>query len=184
MAIQREDRAAPVETCRSPISSSRTAMTLAPLVVKDKVIVGVGQRRSGRPRVYRRVRRADRAKKRWRFHTDSRTGEPGHESWEPCPPGILAVADAGQLLRSGSVEARRRRDLAHRLLRSRSQPHILGDRQRMAGLQPGPAPRRQPLRRVGRGARCRYGQAPVALSVHAERPDTTTTPCRSPSWPT
>ena len=60
------------------------AMTLAPLVVKDKVIVGVG---NGDRAVRGFVAAYDAATgtEAWRFYTIPGPGEPGHETWEPCP---------------------------------------------------------------------------------------------------
>ena len=78
-------------------------------------------------------------------------------------------AKPGDVLRSGSVEARRRIDLADRFVRPDAEPDLLGRRQRRSRLESGPAPGRQPLHRLGRRARCRHGTAPLALPVHAER---------------
>ena len=160
------------------------SMTLAPLVVKDKVIVGVGGGDLGIRGFIAAYDAQHRARRSGASTPFPGPGEPGHETWEACPAGSSPSLTRPELLRSRGLEARRRRDLAHRLLRSRAQSHVLGRRQRVAGLQPVAAPWRQPVRRVGRRARCRYGQAPVALPVHAERTNTTTTPCRSRSWPT
>ncbi len=65
--------------------------------------------------------------------------------------------------------ARRRVRVAHGLLRSRAQSHVLGRRQSGTRLESGSAPRRQPLLRLRRGARRGHGRAQVALPVHAER---------------
>ena len=56
------------------------AMTLAPLVVKDKVIVGVAGGEYGDPRLHRGVRCGHR-QGGWRFYTIPGPGEPGHETW-------------------------------------------------------------------------------------------------------
>jgi len=61
------------------------AMTLAPLVVKDKVIVGAGNGDMG-VRGFLAAYDANTGKEVWRFHTIPGPGEPGHETWEPCPP--------------------------------------------------------------------------------------------------
>ena len=59
-------------------------ITHAPLVVKDKVIVGTGGGDGGRrlrhPRTDRRIRRRHWPEV-WRFHTIPGPGEPGHETW-------------------------------------------------------------------------------------------------------
>ena len=56
------------------------AMTLAPLVVKDKVIVGVAGGEYG-IRGYIAAYEAKTGKEAWRFYTIPGPGEPGHESW-------------------------------------------------------------------------------------------------------
>jgi alcohol dehydrogenase (cytochrome c) len=56
------------------------AMTLAPLVVKDKVIVGVGGGEYG-IRGYIAAYDAKTGKEAWRFYTIPGPGEPGHETW-------------------------------------------------------------------------------------------------------
>lgn len=61
------------------------SMTLAPLAVKDKVIVGVGGGDRG-IRGYIAAYDAKTGKEAWRFYTIPGPGEPGHETWEPCPP--------------------------------------------------------------------------------------------------
>jgi len=61
------------------------AMTNAPLVVKDKVITGVG---GGDRGIRGSVVAYDikTGKEVWRFYTIPGPGEKGHESWEKCPP--------------------------------------------------------------------------------------------------
>jgi alcohol dehydrogenase (cytochrome c) len=61
-------------------------MTLAPLVVKDKVIIGVGGGDRG-IRGFIAAYHARTGKEVWRFYTIPGPGEPGHETWEACPPG-------------------------------------------------------------------------------------------------
>jgi alcohol dehydrogenase (cytochrome c) len=56
------------------------AMTLAPLVVKNKVIVGVGGG-EGRTRGFVAAFDASTGKESWRFNTIPGPGEPGHNSW-------------------------------------------------------------------------------------------------------
>ena len=67
------------------------------------------------------------------------------------------------------LEARRRRHLAHRLLRSRARPPLLGHRQPGTGLERRRAAGRQPLhlRRCSRSSPDR--EAALALPVHAAR---------------
>jgi alcohol dehydrogenase (cytochrome c) len=56
------------------------SMTMAPLVVKDKVLVGVGGGEYG-IRGYIAAFEAGTGKEVWRFHTVPGPGEPGHETW-------------------------------------------------------------------------------------------------------
>jgi alcohol dehydrogenase (cytochrome c) len=56
------------------------SMTLAPLVVKDKVIVGVAGGEYG-IRGFLAAYNANTGKEAWRFNTIPGPGEPGHESW-------------------------------------------------------------------------------------------------------
>jgi alcohol dehydrogenase (cytochrome c) len=57
------------------------AMTLAPLVVKDKVIVGVAGGEYG-IRGFIAAYEAHSGKEAWRFNTVPTPGEPGHETWK------------------------------------------------------------------------------------------------------
>jgi len=66
--------------------------TLAPLVVKDEVIVGVGGGEYG-IRGYITAHDAKTGKERWRFYTVPAPGEPGSESWRPCPPNPASFCD-------------------------------------------------------------------------------------------
>jgi alcohol dehydrogenase (cytochrome c) len=56
------------------------SITMAPLVVKDKVIVGVGGGEYG-IRGFIAAYDAKTGEQRWRFHTIPGPGEPGHETW-------------------------------------------------------------------------------------------------------
>jgi alcohol dehydrogenase (cytochrome c) len=68
------------------------SLTVAPLAVKDRVIVGMGGGEYG-------IRGAIAAfdartgKELWRFHTIPGPGEPGHETWEACPPNPKTYCD-------------------------------------------------------------------------------------------
>ena len=57
------------------------AMTLAPLIVKDKVIIGVAGGEYG-IRGFIAAYQADTGEEAWRFYTIPAPGEPGHETWE------------------------------------------------------------------------------------------------------
>ena len=81
--------------------SSLVAVTLAPLVVKDKVIVGVGGGECG-IRGFIAAYDAKTGKEAWRFYTIPGPGEPGHETWEACPPD---PADATAIPRRGNTAA-------------------------------------------------------------------------------
>ena len=109
------------------------------------------RRRVRDPRVPRRVRPRDR-QARVALLDHSRAGRTGQRH--------LAGRDAG---------ARRRADLAHRQLRSRAEPDLLGHRQPEPRLLRRQPQGRQPVHRVGHRARRRHRQAEVALPVHAAR---------------
>jgi alcohol dehydrogenase (cytochrome c) len=61
--------------------SAGYAMTLAPLVIKDKVIVGVAGGEYG-IRGFISAHDAETGEEAWRFYTIPGPGEPGHETWE------------------------------------------------------------------------------------------------------
>ena len=127
------------------------SITLAPLVVKDKVIVGVGGGEYGIRGFVAAYDAQDRKEAVAILH-DSRTGRAGQRH-----------------LDRRRVEARRRLGLGDRLLRSGAEPDLLGRRQPGARLESRSAAGRQPLHRFGRRARRRHRRAEMALSVHAER---------------
>ena len=139
------------------------AFTLAPLAVDGKIIVGSTGGDQG-IRGFIAALDAETGEEVWRFHTIPGPGEPGHETWEPCPP------NPDHLLRPGGLEARRRRGLAHGLVRPGAEPDLLGHRQPGSRLQPRAAAGRQPLLLLGGGARRRHRGAALALPVHAGGP--------------
>src|SRR5262249_12977814 len=69
------------------------SLTLAPLVVKDKVIVGVGGGDLG-IRGFIAAFDTRTGKEVWRFYTIPGPGEPGHQTWEPGPPATTAHCDS------------------------------------------------------------------------------------------
>jgi alcohol dehydrogenase (cytochrome c) len=73
-------------------TKSGYSMTLAPLVVKDKVIIGVGGGEYG-IRGFIAAYNAQTGKEVWRFYTIPGPGEPGHETWEACPPKSESFCD-------------------------------------------------------------------------------------------
>jgi len=67
------------------VTKAGYSMTLAPLVVKDKVVVGVGGGEYG-IRGFIAAYDAATGKEAWRFYTIPAPGEKGSETWEACPP--------------------------------------------------------------------------------------------------
>ena len=68
------------------------AFTLAPLAVDGKVIVGTTGADSG-IRGFISALDAETGEEVWRFYTIPGPGEPGHETWEPCPPDPETYCD-------------------------------------------------------------------------------------------
>ena len=73
-------------------SKAGYSVTVSPLVVKDKVIVGVGCGEYG-IRGFIAAYDARTGKEVWRFYTIPGPGEPGHETWEQCPPNSTSYCD-------------------------------------------------------------------------------------------
>jgi putative heme-binding domain-containing protein len=138
------------------------SVTLAPLVVKDKVIIGVGGGDfgiSGFIAAYD----ARTGKQAWRFSTIPGPGQPGHESWEPCPPTPRTVCDPEAWKHGGGAV------------------WVTGSYDPELNLTywgtGNPGPDWNPDQRPGDnlytdsvvGARCRFRRAQMAFSVHAPR---------------
>jgi alcohol dehydrogenase (cytochrome c) len=68
------------------------SITHAPLVVKDKVIVGVGGGEYG-IRGFIAAYDAATGKEAWRFYTIPAPGEPGSETWQACPTPANGFCD-------------------------------------------------------------------------------------------
>ena len=68
------------------------SFTLAPLAIKDKVLVGTGGGDRG-IRGFISALDAATGAEAWRFYTIPAPGEPGHETWEPCPPDPKTFCD-------------------------------------------------------------------------------------------
>src|SRR5438105_9761747 len=75
----------PIWNTEVATSTSGYSLTLAPLVVKDKVIVGVGGGEYG-IRGFVAAYDARTGKEAWRFYTIPGPGEAGFNTWQPCPP--------------------------------------------------------------------------------------------------
>ncbi len=152
----------PLWTTQVADNKAGYSVTLAPLVVKDKVIIGVGGGEYG-IRGFIAAYDAKSGKEAWRFDTIPGPGEAGFETWQPCAPSATAFCDSeawkhggGSVWVTGSV-------------RSGAEPDLLGRWQRWSGLERGSASRRQPLHRFGGGARRRHRPSAVALPIHAAR---------------
>ncbi len=90
-------------------------MTAAPLVIKDKVIVGTAGGEFG-IRGFIAAYDVQTGKEAWRFNTVPLPGEPGHDTW------------------GDGWKTWRRIDLGDRILRSRNEPHVLGRRKSRAPI--------------------------------------------------
>ena len=78
------------------------SFTLAPLVVEDKVIIGsAGGDRGVRGFVV--ALDAATGEEVWRFHTIPGPGEPGHETWEECPPDPETYCDPEAWMHGGAA---------------------------------------------------------------------------------
>jgi alcohol dehydrogenase (cytochrome c) len=92
-------------------SKSGYSLTLAPLAVKDKIIVGVGGGEYG-IRGFVAAYNARTGREAWRFYTIPGPGEAGFDSWTPCPPAPEHFCDAdawkhggGSIWVTGSYDA-------------------------------------------------------------------------------
>ena len=128
-------------------------MTLAPLVIKDKVIVGVAGGEFG-IRGFIAAYEAKTGKEAWRFYTIPGPGEPGHDTWPQH--GDAWEHGGAPVWVTGSYDPEL--NLTY-----------WGTGNPGPRLQRGAAAGRQPLLRQRRRARRRHGQAQMAFSVHAER---------------
>jgi len=73
-------------------SKAGYSITVSPLVVKDKIVVGVGGGEYG-IRGFIAAFDAQTGKEAWRFYTVPGPGEAGHETWEACPPNSAGLCD-------------------------------------------------------------------------------------------
>ncbi len=125
-------------------------MTVAPLAVKGKIIVGL----SGAEfptRLWVEALDAETGKEVWRHYTIPGEGEKGVDTWGSV----------------GCRNARRRFDLDHRLLRPETRHAVLGHRQPKSGLGRSSSARRQPLQQFHAGAGSGNRGDEILLPVHA-----------------
>ena len=142
------------------------ALTVAPLIINGKVIVGTAGGEFG-IRGYLAAYDAETGEEEWRFYTI-----PG--------PRRTRTRDLGER----RLEDRGRLDLAYGILRPGPEPHLLGRRKPRARLEPGRAAGRQPLHGLRNRSRSGHWKAALALPVHSRTTNGTGTRCRSRSWST
>ena len=68
------------------------SITVSPLALKDRIVVGVGGGEYG-IRGHISAYNAQTGKELWKFYTIPGPGEPGHETWEACPPNPKTYCD-------------------------------------------------------------------------------------------
>ena len=127
--------------------------TVAPLVVKDMVIVGSSGGEFGN-----------------RGHADAFKRETGERVWRTYmvpKPGEPGLGDLAR--RRRGVAARRRELLGHVHVRPRPEPPVLRDRQPVPRLRRRRPPGRQPPHRLRRRRGRRHRRDQGALPVHAAR---------------
>lgn len=73
-------------------SKAGYSLTLAPLALKDKVVVGVGGGEYG-IRGFVAAYDARSGREAWRFYTIPGPGEPGFDSWKACDPSAQSYCD-------------------------------------------------------------------------------------------
>ena len=78
------------------------AFTLAPLAVEGKIIVGSTGGDQG-IRGFIAALDAETGEEVWRFYTIPGPGEPGHETWEPCPPDPETYCDPEAWMHGGAA---------------------------------------------------------------------------------
>jgi alcohol dehydrogenase (cytochrome c) len=130
-------------------AASGYAITHAPQIVKDKVIVGMAGGEYG-IQGYILALDAKTGKEVWRFYTIPGPGEPGHESWA----GDSWKTGGASVWVTGSYDP---------------DTNLLGHRQSRSRLEWRQARRRQPVQRFGGRAGRRHRQAQVVLPVFAAR---------------
>ena len=127
------------------------ASTPAPLIVKDKVIVGIAGGEFA-IRGFLDAYDVNTGKRAWRFWTIPAPGEPGSETW----PATAWERGGAPTWLSGSYDPG-------------AQPAVLGHRQSESRFLRRQPQGRQPVLGFAHRARCRHRHAEVALPVHAAR---------------
>ena len=128
--------------------------TVAPLIVKDMVIVGSSGGEFGN-RGHSDAFKRETGERVWRTYMVPKPGEPGSETWP----------DDGEAWQRGGGEL-----LGHADVRPRPEPPVLRDRQPVPRLRRGRPRGRQPPHRFRRGRRRRHRRDQGALPVHPARP--------------
>jgi alcohol dehydrogenase (cytochrome c) len=82
----------PIWKTRVADSKAGYSITVSPLIIKDKVVIGMGGGEYG-IRGFISAYDAKTGKEAWRFYTIPGPGEPGHETWEACPPNSKTYCD-------------------------------------------------------------------------------------------
>ena len=126
-------------------------ITLAPLAVKDKIVVGPAGGERGIAG-FLAAYDAKTGKEVWRFHTIPQPGEPGHETWD----GDAWKTGGASVWVTGSYDPEL--NLVY-----------WGTGNPGPDWNPHDARRRQSVLRFGDRAGCGYGQAEMVLPVHAAR---------------
>ena len=119
-------------------------ISAAPLVVKDKLLVGMSGDQLDMPG-FLEARDLNDGKLVWRWDAIPKPGEPGF----------------GDLAQQGNHGARRRRDVGPGRLRSAAEPDVLGHRESASCARGECAQGREPVHLLARGARRGYGQDEV-----------------------
>ena len=147
---RRQDRPGPLEY-QVADPTEFYSITHAPLVVKDKVIVGTAGGDIGIGGILAAYRRA---------HRQGGVALPHHST-----TGRTGSRNLGGRF----LETRRSGDLEYRIVRSGDQSHLLGHRKPATGLGWPQTRRRQSLQRFGDRTGRRHRQAEMVLPVHAAR---------------
>ena len=83
------------EVWKTRVANSKEgySVTVSPLALKDRIVVGVGGGEYG-IRGFISAYHAQTGKELWKFYTVPAPGEQGHETWEACPPNSKTYCDS------------------------------------------------------------------------------------------